>query len=167
MEEMDMAVLINLRQLERQNLKLKGELAAAELELEGVDELIRVDDSLKYDLEAQKLEKIVLVQGSLKLTLKCECARCLKPFLQEVDLAGWVSHLALEGEEKALVSNDCVDLTPYMREDILLEFPQRPLCKPECGGLTRRANRGAKKTEAAGQSKEQMSAWAELNKLKL
>ncbi len=35
-----MALLINLRQLERQNLKLKGGLSAVDLELESVDELI-------------------------------------------------------------------------------------------------------------------------------
>ena len=33
------------------------------------------------------------------------------------------------------IENDCVDLTPFVREDILLEFPQHPLCKPDCGGL--------------------------------
>lgn len=162
-----MALTVNLRQLERQNIKLQGELSPADLELEALDELIRVEAPMRYDLEAQKLEEGILVQGSLKLALKCECARCLKSFSRNLELANWVCHLPLEGEEKAVVSNDCVDLTPYIREDILLEFPQRPLCKPECSGLPKPATRKAKKTENAGQTKEQLSAWAELNKLKL
>ncbi len=33
------------------------------------------------------------------------------------------------------IKNDCVDLTPWVREDILLGFPQHPLCRPDCGGL--------------------------------
>jgi len=39
--------------------------------------------------------------------------------------------LPLEGEEKTPVDNDCVDLTPFAREDMLLEFPQHPVCEPE------------------------------------
>jgi uncharacterized protein len=162
-----MPLLINLRQLERQSLKLTGELSTADLELESVDELIQFEAPLKYDLEAQKLDTNILIQGNLTLPLKCECARCLKPFTKDLELAGWVCHLSLEGDEKPVVSNDCVDLTPYIREDILLELPQRPLCKPECSGLPKRAGRAAKKTEKAGQTKEELSAWAELNKLKL
>lgn len=161
-----MAVLINLRHLERNNVRLEGELPAAELDMEGVDELIHVEGPLRYELEAQKLEEGILVQGSLELTLKCECVRCLKAFSHRMELTDWACHLPLEGEDKVLVSNDCVDLTPYMREDILLEFPRHPLCKPECSGLSKKAIVKTKKTGGAGQTKEISSAWAELNKLK-
>ena len=47
----------------------------------------------------------------------------------------WIADLPLVGEEKVAVDNDCVDLTPYLREDILLAFPQHPLCEPDCRGL--------------------------------
>ena len=74
----------------------------------------------------------------------------------------WACHLALEGEEKAAVINDCVDLTPYIREDILLAFPQQPLCEPECKGLANmRKKRPGAEPEAVSDT------WAELNKLKL
>ncbi len=52
-----MALLINLRHLEKDDLVLKGEIPASELDLDGVDELIRLEKPLKYDLQAQKLEK--------------------------------------------------------------------------------------------------------------
>ena len=162
-----MSLLINLRRLERGNLKLQGEILPADLDIEAVDELIRVEKPLRYDLEAQKLDKNVLVQGTLSLALNCECARCLKPFTQTLELKGWVCHLPLEGDEKAVVSNDCVDLTPYIREDILLELPQRPLCKPDCDGLPEKGGQVAEKIEKTVQAKEELSAWAELNKLKL
>src|SRR6267142_5069926 len=130
-----MSLLVNLRHLETKNVLLKGELAAAELDLGELDELIRVEKPLRYDLETQLLDGSVLVQGGLELDLQCECARCLKPFVQRLELMGWACHLPLEGEEKALVANDCVDLTPSIREDILLELPQHPLCDPGCSGL--------------------------------
>ncbi len=161
-----MALLINLRQLERNNMQLEGEVPAAELDMEGVDELIRVEEPLRYELEAQKLESGILVQGNLQLTLKCECARCLKPFAYSLEMNDWACHLPLEGDDKVLVANDCVDLTPYIREDILLEFPRHPLCKPECSGLPKKAIGKTKKTGGTSQTKENLSAWAELNKLK-
>src|SRR5689334_7700658 len=103
-----MALLINLRHLEKAPVRLKGELAVAELELEGVDELIHPDGPLKYELAAEKIEKNVLVQGRLSLNLRCECARCLKPFKQCLELADRTLYLPLEGEESAPVANDCV-----------------------------------------------------------
>jgi uncharacterized protein len=161
-----MALLINLRYLEKEDVELEGELPASELDVQGVDELIKANEPLHYQLEAQKMEDGILVQGNLTITLDCECARCLKPFKHRLDLNDWACHLPLEGEEKAVVSNDCVDLTPYVREDILLGFPQHPLCEPECGGLPKKAAAKTKKTGGTGQTKDTSSAWAELNKLK-
>jgi uncharacterized protein len=161
-----MALLINLRLLEKGAVKLEGELPAVELDLEGVDELIKLTEPLRYELEAQKLDQNVLVQGNLDLTLKCECSRCLKPFDYQLSLHGWACHLSLEGEEKVEVNNDCIDLTPFVREDILLGFPQHPLCEVECAGLPKKVAGKKKKAGSAGQTKEEKSAWAELNKLK-
>ncbi len=161
-----MSLTVNLRHLDKKNALLQGELAVAELDLSGLDELMRVDKPLRYDLEAQLLDGSVLVQGSLAVDLQCECARCLKPFVKRLELEGWACHLPLEGEEKTPVVNDCVDLTPSIREDILLELPQHPLCRPDCGGLEGKTGGKTKKTGRAGAGKEAASAWNELNKLK-
>jgi uncharacterized metal-binding protein YceD (DUF177 family) len=64
------------------------------------------------------------------------------------------------------VDNDCVDLTPYLREDILLEFPQHPLCETECRGLPAKETGKAKKATKPGDSSQEPSAWADLDKLK-
>jgi uncharacterized protein len=156
----------NLRHLEHQNLTLEGELAVAELDLDGMDELIRVNRPVWHRLEVERHEQGVLVHGSLKFSLLCECARCLKAFEQRLEFPDWTCHLPLEGEDKVLIANDCVDLTPYIREDILLAFPQHPLCESECRGLPA-VPAGANQSSGASQTKTQVSAWAELNKLKL
>ena len=161
-----MPLLINLRHLEKGPVRLEGELPVMELELEGLDELIQPDGPLKYDLTAEKIEKTVLVQGRFSLILQCECARCLKPFKHRLELADRTLYLPLEGEESAPVANDCVDLTPYIREDILLELPQHPLCKPDCGGLPKKSAGKTKKPGGTGQAESVSSAWAQLNKLK-
>jgi uncharacterized metal-binding protein YceD (DUF177 family) len=161
-----MGVAVNLRQVERGEVRLAGELSPGELGVEEVDELIEVGGPVRYDLTAKKLEKSILVQGRLQTSLACECARCLKPFTRQLDLPAWVCHVPLEGEDQAPVMNDCVDLTPFVREDILLEFPQHPLCQADCNGLPEKPDGKIEENGGASQADKGPSDWAELNKLK-
>jgi uncharacterized protein len=162
-----MPLVFNIRHLEEKSLALSGELPAAELGVNESDELIHVAQPLTHDLEVQKLGENILVQGRISLVLECECARCLKPFQLPLDWTGWVCHLPLIGEEAVDVQNDCVDLTPWIREDILLAFPQHPLCEPDCAGLPASESTGLATKSDPGSVDAVASAWAELNKLKL
>jgi len=157
-----MPLMVNLRHLDEHNLSLQGELPVDGLDLETRDEMIRVGQPLRYDIEVQKLDGGLLVRGSLQLALECHCVRCLKPFTHRLELKAWTCHLPFEGEDRVAVVNDCVDLTPFVREDMLLEFPQHPLCKPDCDGLKTKTGKARK---SAGEIAP--SAWAELDKLKL
>ena len=156
---------INLRHLEDDELQLAGELPVKALDLDLHDEMLRVDEPLEYDLTVQRLDDALLVTGSLYLVLHCECVRCLKPFEHALDLPDWTLHLPLTGEDAVSLKNDSLDLTPFVREDILLEFPQHPLCKPDCGGLKKK--RAVQPVKSGGNNETKPSAWAELNKLKL
>ena len=158
-----MPLIVNLRHLEEHNAVMRGELPVDELDMDTRDAMIQVTQPLQYDIEVQKMEESLLVRGSLQLPLECQCVRCLKPFTHKLELDPWTCHLPLEGEERAAIVNDCVDLTPFVREDILLELPQHPLCKPGCGGLKEIKCGKARKTV----DEITPSVWAELNKLKL
>ncbi len=163
-----MSLIVNLRQLENRNLELGGDLPALDLALDLRDDMIRATQPLHYELEVEMLDDSLLIQGRLRLKLECQCVRCLKDFEYELELDPWVLHLPLEpleDEEAVPIKNDCVDLTPRVREDILLRFPQHPVCNPECGGLKKAKVGKALKT--AGKEESKPSAWAELNKLKL
>lgn len=161
---------INLRHLEDGSLHLAGECTAAELDLESGDELIRLNEPLKYDLEVQLMEQALLVQGKLDLPMDCECVRCLKRFLQTLTIDDWACHLPLEGDEKVTLVNDCVSLTPYIREDIFLAFPQHPLCDVNCSGLKKpkkSADPGPAVGDDAAAGSGEASPWSALDKLKL
>ena len=162
-----MPLLINIRHLEHQAVTLRGDLPSAELDLEGIDELIRARSPLEHDLVAVRHERSILVQGRLRLTLGCECVRCLKAFEHRLELEEWSCLLPLEGDDKVLINNDCVDLTPYVREDIVLAFPQHPLCEPDCRGLRPGPQAGTGQSSGTTAYEDLSSAWAELNKLKL
>src|SRR5215475_4004977 len=162
-----MALLINLRHLEDKNVRVQGELTPKELEIESLDEVIHARRPLRYDLEAQKMEQAVLVTGSLTLELDCECVRCLTAFRHRLHLDRWVCHLPLEGDDKVLVVSDCLDLTPYLREDIVLAFPQHPLCRSDCTGLVSTKQTSEEQPGSAPAAAPAPSTWAALDKLKL
>ena len=64
-----MPLIVNLRHLETHIVRLQGELYVEELDIDTRDEAIRVAQPLKYNLEVQKLEKGLLLQGCFRLTL--------------------------------------------------------------------------------------------------
>jgi len=155
-----MSLIVNLEDLKEANLRLEGELSLEVVETEANDELIKVDKPLAYELEASLLDDSLLVRGRLELPLDCECARCLKPFVHTIDLPDWTLHLPLAGEDAIETINDSVDLTPWVREDTLLGFPQRPLCAPDCSGLKAAGPEGS--TAVAG-TEPSPSPWAQLD----
>jgi uncharacterized protein len=161
-----MALTVNLRHLEAHDVHLEGELPVEELDLDTRDEIIHVTKPLRYKLQVQQLESELLLQGELSVILDCECARCLKPFEYPLLLKDRIIDVPLQGDDAVKVINDCVDLTPFIREDILLEFPQHPLCSPECSGLPSKSIGKAKNDGSPGKTGAGSSAWTELNKLK-
>ena len=161
-----MPLLVNLRHLADHNVILSGKLSAGELDLDTRDEMMRVEQPLAYEFEVQKLDESLLLRGWLRLVLNCQCVRCLKPFTRLLEITPWTCHIPLAGEEFAPVVNDCVDLTPYLREDTLLGFPQHPLCDPECRGL-QKSDIGKVEKSGTSRTGAESTPWAELDKLKL
>jgi uncharacterized metal-binding protein YceD (DUF177 family) len=156
---------INLRHLAKRDLRLEGTIPANHLGLNELDPMIRVPEEIGYRLEVQKLDQSLLVQGHLSVPLECECVRCLKKFTWQIELDHFAVDLPLEGEE-AVVEGDFVDLTPYVREDIVLAFPQHPLCEPGCVGLKKPVPSG-NEAQPGKESQTTSSVWAVLNELKL
>ena len=160
-----MLAKVNLRHLEDRDIRVACEILPEEMDFGGKEELVQLRQPIRVDCVAEGLDDSVYVHGRLRTVANCECARCLKAFEMPVALDDWQIDLPLEGEEKVEPGgDDCVDLTPFIREDILLALPQHPLCEPECGGLHYPPQ--AKSQNDAGPNDQASSPWAELNKLK-
>ena len=123
-------LLLNIETLANGPVQLKGELSPEELGMETLDELVEADAPLEYDLTAERAGDNILLQGQIAMRLQCECARCLRAFEHRVELPEWSCLLPLNGDEKIELINNSGDLTPYLREDTFLAFPQHPLCEP-------------------------------------
>ncbi len=92
------------------------------------DVRIHCPEALTYRLHVSEVRGGVLVQGWAESTLTAQCDRCLGTFRCRLEVAD-ICHFypAPEGEE--------LDLTMDIREDTLLAFPHRLVCRENCRGL--------------------------------
>lgn len=87
-------------------------------------------------------EDVVDVYGNLTAELSMSCSRCLKPLTRgiNIDFKERFVH-GTEPEEEEMdddviyVSEDSLDLIPYVEESLLLNLPFAVVCKDDCKGL--------------------------------
>jgi uncharacterized protein len=77
--------------------------------------------------------------GDFKGSSVMECVRCLVEFRLPLhsnfsELFTFNSH-SIADSELIVPDDGNIDLAPLVREYMLLEFPIRPLCRPDCKGL--------------------------------
>lgn len=161
-----MSIVLHLSQLEKQDVHLDGEKPTSELELDLLnDELMTPSPSFQYDIHAELLGPEILVQGSVSVPFKFECARCLKPFDHTIELNPWSVAIPVKGEESPKDRGDSVDLAPWIREDVLLALPQHPVCSENC---VVKALESQEDAEHDGHEQGAKSdVWNALNNLKL
>ncbi|MCX7871763.1 MAG: YceD family protein [Verrucomicrobiae bacterium] len=153
-----------MHDLVRKEVLLKGILPVKELEIDGLDTVIHANHDLNYDFTVQKIEKKLVLIGNLSIELDCQCVKCLKSFTYKINLPQWSLTLDLEGDDRVNIINDFIDLTPYIREDILLSFPLHPVCEPGCKGLPGVISGEDEATKS--RTEPLNSVWSALDKLK-
>ncbi len=146
---------IHLKQIPPHGLHLEGEEDAAFLDLQEID--VSALGPVRYSLEVGLSEGGLFATGSLAIELELTCVSCLEKFRYALRVEAFALQMELGGSET-------VDLTPAMREDILLALPHYPHCDwrgervcPAAARLT---------TDVSSETSES-PAWDELDKLKL
>lgn len=80
-----------------------------------------------------------MVEGTFKATLPLECVRCLEPYIQslQIEFVEMYAYKTFDFTESGLYvpEDGNIDLGPVVREYLVLEYPLKPLCKPDCLGL--------------------------------
>lgn len=94
---------------------------------------------IHLELELQAVTEGVLVSGTATVQLVGECARCLDEVRDELTVDVQELYVYPESEatdeEASRIEDDCVDLEPLVRDQVVLELPFTPLCRPDCAGL--------------------------------
>ena len=126
---------INAAELLRQpgaTRRLEATLSAAEL---GVDDA-RVTGDIEVALDATSSVDGVVVHGTVSTPWRGQCRRCLIDVegvsVSEVDEL-FQQHP--QHDEAVEIVGDQIDLTPILREYVLLDLPDAPLCREACAGI--------------------------------
>ena len=148
---------IHLKQIPPEGLHLEGEddCLIAELESEGV----RCAGPLKYNIDIGVAEGALWANGALRQPVELSCVACLEKFVHEITAPAFALHTQLHGPET-------IDLSPFMREDILLNLPAHPRCDREGGRVCKLAKAYETGTVQQRAAKREHD-WGELDKLKL
>jgi uncharacterized metal-binding protein YceD (DUF177 family) len=117
-------VKIHLRQIPAEGLHLEGEEECPIPQLD--PEETRCAGPLRYALDVGISEGALWANGALRQSVELRCVRCLESFRFDIEVKDFSLHTKLTGPE-------LVDLTPSMREDILLNLPAYPHCDREGG----------------------------------
>jgi uncharacterized protein len=96
---------------------------------------------LVLDLRLESVSEGVLVSGTAQVALSGECARCLEPLTEslEVDVQQLFVYPGHENEadddEIGRLVDDYIDLEPLLRDAVVLALPLAPVCRDDCPGL--------------------------------
>lgn len=82
----------------------------------------------------------VLVTAAAEAAVSGECARCLEPVAQPIEvrcqeLFSYQQGSGSGDEDGYALHQDLLDLEPVLRDALVLALPLAPLCRPDCPGL--------------------------------
>jgi uncharacterized protein len=161
---------VDLRELARGPVETRGELAQDDLTLAGTGIDLGAPVTVNGRLQAIGDGRFYW-QGTAHTVVQGECRRCLTPVASPLNLEIGALFTqdpeALDDPDSYPVAPDAteIDVTPAVREELLLAAPQYVLCREECKGLCPRCgkdlNAGPCNCEPAGDAR-----WQPLKALK-
>lgn len=122
-------MIIDIARLNPEGEDLVGEDPSDILEWDETEDLIHPAAPVHYKLHASITSGELLLRGSVKTRFEGICARCGGPLDLEVQDDEFCEFLPVTPDMQEL------DLTPYLRESILLALPSHPVCRPDCKGV--------------------------------
>jgi len=119
-------VKIFINQVPAEGLVLEEEIKPSELDLE--TELVKYRSNLKVQAQVSRVISALIVKLDMRAELSAPCSRCLADFKWQFYKEAQLS-FSLDGDSTV------IDLNPDIREEVMLDYPIKPLCKQDCKGL--------------------------------
>lgn len=134
----------------------------------GVDDE-RVDGPVGIDLSAVSNVDGVVVSGTISLPWAVACRRCLARVTGTavVDVDEVYQDVVGVDDDAFVIEGDQIDLAPAVREYVLLELPDGPLCRAECAGICPVCGADRNEAPCACDTSVRDERWAALDELRL
>ncbi len=110
--------------VELENLPEAGKKYSAQQDSESLSNVEVADTSfgtLAFDLLVQRFENELFVRGNISAPFKFRCVRCLGYFDYVVEVCDFATSFQID-------SQNVVDVSDSLREEIVLDFPAYPKC---------------------------------------
>jgi len=121
---------IKLDRVTTQGIDITRELSSSFVDEPEMDFI----DPVSVSVRARKVGHDILVNGIINARVVCSCALCLQSFEYELVVDKFSAYFPNPSDEN-------IDLTERIREDIIISFPIKAVCKKECKGLCGKCGR--------------------------
>jgi uncharacterized protein len=130
-------LLINAAELlRRPGSERRFDLSPTVAELGIVDPRFDPDAVVEVSLRLESLTDGIVVDGHLRAPWADSCRRCLAPAHGEVLCeVGELYQLVTTDPDAFEIVGEQIDLGSMIRENLLLDAPLAPVCRPDCAGL--------------------------------
>jgi len=103
--------------------------------------------SIQAEIVATHTNPGAYLEGDARATIAEQCSRCLRSietpvethfaeqYYSTIDVVSGDQKAAPPPDTKRIGSDFWIDLTPLLREELILATPLAPLCRPDCKGL--------------------------------
>lgn len=117
---------ININQILSQGVVLRETVDAGALELE--TEIIKCRKPLNITADVSMISNALTADVSINYSIFVLCSRCLSEFELNLKKDLRLNYMVNKSER-------VIDLDPDIREEIILDYPLNPLCRPDCKGI--------------------------------
>ena len=117
---------IDINKIPLEGLILEEEVSPSVLDLE--TDTVKFSEPIKIRAEVSRITNAVTVELNLDGSIRLSCSRCLREFnvaLKKI----------LRLNYQVNKSEPIIDLNQDIKEEIILDYPIKPLCNPDCKGL--------------------------------
>lgn len=145
---------VHLKQIPPEGKHIDGEEDAGFLDLSAIG--AKAAGPVRYELDVGLSGGGVFATGRTSVPVEMTCVACLQPFVYQASADPFAAQVEIQGRE-------LVDLTPAVREELLLALPNHPRCDLISGHSCPYKN---PESSGGGTQQSAQSAWDQLDKLK-
>jgi uncharacterized protein len=130
--------------------------------------------TLKAEVELSKSHSEIILNVDVKVNINCECDRCTTEFMQEINPVYQIVYFFSNEPEGIADANvvylhpdaDKIDISPEIRDYVLLTVPMKRLCTEECKGLCSNCGKNLNEGDCKCEGANIDSRWLPLQDLK-
>jgi uncharacterized protein len=122
---METKLTIDTSRVDPEGEELEGEVDCVDLD----EPFVKPFGGVRYVLQVQVFGSELLVRGRLEQDFDLVCSRCGKDFDDTIKVEDFTASFEINEDSPE------VDLTEELRESIILNLPNYPVCRVDCRGV--------------------------------